>query len=610
MAAKTWRLPAWPVRLPWVGRRLSSDEQREYAAARQELAEARRLKEILQTEAVRYARAIRRTLTRYGVRKDLRDEQGRFTREVQFFQPYVMTEEAIKIKVNTSNLPDGVTLKDLRDQDILDLLSVNCERRVTYRYHERRGFWFVIERHEGYGVVPGHVNYQDMIEARPATLGPYAIPVGKSENRSAKWLNIPSAPHILVAGSTGGGKSNFEHVILTTLIQQCTPAQLQLWMIDLKGGVELQDYANLPHVGRIEFLLVERRRSASNTRRARGASVPADDPNLPPALTAADDETEEVVSIDPDKLEDIKSEYRVTYRSEKRPAIVKSRRFVLGLLYAAEVEAERRMGLFAALPGVRNISDYNSRRPDNPLPRIFLVCDEIASLMRDPSLSDEAEFLVEDLANRARAMGIHLLFFTQTPEANVLTPSIRNAFPVKVVFGMANQHMSVSLVGNQRAAEITRPGRAIYLHGKRQTELQTPYAPPELVLEYLAAAAGGETVTRRQAHDIYPAEIYGWALRERKGYLVADDVWNEFKARGLTQREAAEFVRAAIGQRVVADEQVCIVQPPAGHFPNRIPARLLPWRPQTAAAAAAAPADDPGASPAPADDPNPPPALF
>jgi hypothetical protein len=575
------------ARLPWVlplldkaqkekPRELSADEKRELAKATEEAAAQAKLHQLLQAEAREYAKQIIRTASRYGVKKDLRDEQGRFRRELRLYQPYVVSEEAIKFKVVTDDLPDGISLTDLRDADLLDLLSFNCERMVTFRHHHRRGFWYVVERKEGYGSVPAHVNYFDMLEGKPANTGTFAVPIGKSENRIAHWLNLPSAPHLLVAGSTNMGKSNMEHVWLCTLISQNTPEHCQIWMIDLKGGVELKEYHSLPHIGRVPFMVIERAGELPrNSRRRRALEATA---SAPPVFEDLSSKPEAEAEIDPDKLDDIRSEYSVVYQSQPRPAIVTSRKFVLGLLYAAEVEAERRMEKISKVKGARNISDYNRRHPSAPMPRIFIVADELASLMRDPQFGGEAEFLIEDLANRARAVGIHLLFFTQTPEANILTPSIRNAFPVKVIFGMANQHMSRSIIGNDSAHHITAQGRAIYMRGSRTIELQTPYMPPDLTLEILDAAMAGTKPERRAKHDIYPDEIYVWAMREKKGHLVAEHIYAQFKHRGLTQIDATEFVRNAIGQRVVVDEQECIIQPPFGHFPKRVPARIMPFR--------------------------------
>jgi S-DNA-T family DNA segregation ATPase FtsK/SpoIIIE len=74
------------------------------------------------------------------------------------------------------------------------------------------------------------------------------IPVGVGEGNKIKWVNFNDFPHWMIAGSTGTGKSNFINVIFCALISQYKPEELRIVAVDLKGGVELSVYEEVPHL--------------------------------------------------------------------------------------------------------------------------------------------------------------------------------------------------------------------------------------------------------------------------------------------------------------------------------------------------------------------------
>jgi S-DNA-T family DNA segregation ATPase FtsK/SpoIIIE len=95
------------------------------------------------------------------------------------------------------------------------------------------------------------VTYQDIMAAYRESDRPFLpIPMGVGERDEISWLHLAQYPHFLVAGTTGGGKSNMINVIITTLISKHGPNEVQFVLVDLKEGLEFQHYADIPHLMR------------------------------------------------------------------------------------------------------------------------------------------------------------------------------------------------------------------------------------------------------------------------------------------------------------------------------------------------------------------------
>jgi hypothetical protein len=563
-------MPRWSWRALFGGRELTEAERHERDGERTRARQAEALRTELSREAVEYAEHIRATLTRYGVAKQLKDDDGtKWVREVRFYKPYVATEEAIKIKVNTRNLPNGVSLADLRDDRVLELLSVNCGRRVIYRYTPEGGFWYWIEREAGVGGVPRYVAFEDMLKRRPANTNRLGIPIGVGENKRDKWVTVPEMVHLLVAGSTDSGKSNFLNVLLCTLLRHNTPGQLQLVLVDFKGGMELSFYDGLPHLPPIPRLALKAKRKRKDV-------AEHDEPDDP------DDEATAIAAGEPDveapeditAADEIAAQHEITQLGAPRASIIEHRRELPGVLYWLIREAERRMKLIRDAR-CKKLSEYNQKNSLRPLPRILLVIDEWADVRLDEELGARAERMLVNLCDRARAVGVHVIVCTQSPVKEVLTARLRNAFVSKMVFGLADQYISMSLLGSAQAANIRHPGRGILRVGRALYEVQVPLIPNHIVEEYVEAAKGGKAVelVQKRRHDVSEQEILDWAMRHNQGRLSSQAIYDNFRERGYPRDEAERIGRRLEGQTVIANEIECRVMKPAKPFDPR---RLIP----------------------------------
>ncbi len=220
-------------------------------------------------------------------------------------------------------------------------------------------------------------------------------------------------PHALIAGATGSGKSVCLNTIITSLVYRHGPDRMRLLLIDPKM-VELSAYADLPHL---------------------------------------------------------------------RHPVVTDPRDAAGVLKWAVLEMERRYTLLSA-NGVRSLTEFNARLDrgtemkrampdgseededswtyrDGPLPWVVVVVDELADLMM--TAQAEVEKPLTQLAQKARAIGIHLLVATQRPSVNVITGLIKANFPCRIAFRVASKTDSRTILDQNGADSLLGSGDMLFL---------------------------------------------------------------------------------------------------------------------------------------------------
>jgi len=221
--------------------------------------------------------------------------------------------------------------------------------------------------------------------------------------------DLSRMPHILIAGSTGSGKSVGINTILASLLYKLHPSDLKLVIIDPKK-IELAQYARL----RNHFL-----------------------------------------AISPDLDEQI--------ITNPHNAVV--------ALRGVELEMERRYDRLASA-GVRSIVDYNERLASGRLrsteevqhmkmPYLLVVIDELADLMI--TAAREVEEPIARLAQLARAVGIHLIVATQRPSVDVITGVIKANFPARIAYQVASKTDSRTILDMNGAEQLLGNGDMLYL---------------------------------------------------------------------------------------------------------------------------------------------------
>lgn len=256
----------------------------------------------------------------------------------------------------------------------------------------------------------------------------YELPVaiGKTITNETFTFDLTKAPHLLVAGATGQGKSVGLNAILTSLLYKKHPAQLKLVLVDPKK-VELTLYKSLE-----KYFLAK----------------------LPDADEAIITDTQKVVNT----------------------------------MQSLCIEMDKRYDMLKEA-GCRNIKEYNAKfieRRLNPakghhyLPYIVVVIDEFADLIM--TAGKEVELPIARLAQLARAIGIHLIVATQRPTTNVITGLIKANFPARIAFKVMSMIDSRTILDAPGANQlIGRGDMLIAMGGSENTRVQCAFVDtPEL----------------------------------------------------------------------------------------------------------------------------------
>lgn len=227
-----------------------------------------------------------------------------------------------------------------------------------------------------------------------------SIALGKDLSGTPTFAPLQKMPHLLVAGTTGSGKSVCINGLIMSLLYRFTPRELQLLMIDPKQ-VELSIYEGIPHL-------------------------------ISLAKGAGDTKNEGAIICDP-------------------------KRAALALNQIVEL-MEFRYGLFAAAR-VRNLDEYNEAAED-PLPWVVVLIDELADLMMVASKSVETSIC--RIAQKARAAGIHLVLATQRPSADVITGLIKVNVPSRIAFAVSSQVDSRVILDTGGAEQLLGKGDMLF----------------------------------------------------------------------------------------------------------------------------------------------------
>ncbi len=259
------------------------------------------------------------------------------------------------------------------------------------------------------------------------------ISLGKGISGKAHFANLAKAPHMLIAGATGSGKSVTIHTVITSLLFRNSPDNLKFIMIDPKR-VELTLYNKIPHL-------------------------------LTPVITEA----------------------KKAILALKWAAKEMDRRYdVLEGNTVRDIESYHKTIL---APALKNLAKNPEAQAPEPMPYIVIVIDELADIMQ--TYPRELESAIVRLAQMSRAVGIHLILSTQRPSVNVITGLIKANVPTRVALQVASQIDSRTILDTVGAEKLLGAGDMLYLGSEmsKPQRLQSAYiSETELkdVVKYLA----------------------------------------------------------------------------------------------------------------------------
>ena len=325
------------------------------------------------------------------------------------------------------------------------------------------------------------------------------IALGKDLEGRAVIADLAKMPHLLIAGSTGSGKSVCVNTIITSLVYRHTPRTLRFLMVDPKM-VELSVYNTLPHLR--HKVITDNRDAASVLKWA---------------------------------VMEMQDRYRLLEANACRNLQEFNRRV-----------QQHSDGEGAPLQKPRNLEVAFEDRTyaGGVLPYIVVVIDEMADLMM--TVQAEVETPIAMLAQKARAIGIHLILATQRPSVNVITGLIKANFPCRIAFRVASQVDSRTIIDGAGAEALLGNGDMLFIPpGKSEAaRLQGAYLSSEdterLLKWYEDARArheAGEGITAEPdiLETVRALEAKGDGGEDDDGDRSSDD-------RDARFREAAEVV--------------------------------------------------------------------
>jgi S-DNA-T family DNA segregation ATPase FtsK/SpoIIIE len=236
------------------------------------------------------------------------------------------------------------------------------------------------------------VRLGDVFQEPPRDWSPLTVWLGKDVAGKAIGADLAKMPHLLVAGTTGAGKSGAINAMLSSILLRATPHQVRLVLVDPKQ-VELNHYESIPHL-------------------------------LTPVIT--------------------------------------SPRMAANALGNLVKEMEQRYGIMSLVRtrGLVELNAARAKRGEAPLPYILCVIDELADLMM-VAPADVEDSIIR-LAQKARAVGIHLVLATQSPRVDVITGMIKANVPSRIAFAVSSQTDSRVILDQNGAESLLGQGDMLF----------------------------------------------------------------------------------------------------------------------------------------------------
>jgi len=290
-----------------------------------------------------------------------------------------------------------------------------------------------------------------------------ALALGKNISGGPVVMDLAKMPHLLVAGSTGSGKSVSINSMICSLLMRYSPEEVRLIMIDPKI-LELSGYNGIPH---LLLPVVTDPKQANIALRWAVAEMERRYQLL--ANIGARDITSFNRSVDK-KHADAESarQQELPLKSndgliEAEPTLIKKiTKNVDGTEEVIEVAVEETNDEPVVVVARSEGSDEGKSNPDlKRMPYLVVIIDEFADLMM--VASKEVENSVARLAQKARACGIHLILATQRPSVDVITGVIKANFPSRIAFQVASNHDSKTIIGCYGAENLLGAGDMLVL---------------------------------------------------------------------------------------------------------------------------------------------------
>ena len=278
---------------------------------------------------------------------------------------------------------------------------------------------------------------------------PLTLALGKELNGEPYYARLDKMPHLLIAGSTGSGKSVCLNSVITSILYRASPDQVKFIMIDPKR-LELGLYENIPHL--LTPLVIDTKKAANALRWA---------------------------TMEMEKRYKLLAEAGVRSIEQFNTSVSRRAR-------SREPAGEEASALPVtpeagpAPSGAGGTPPDRTAEPLQPLPYVVILIDELADLMM--TTGAEVEESITRLAQMARAVGIHLILSTQRPSVDIITGVIKANFPCRIAMRVSSKVDSRTILDSNGAEQLLGHGdmlfippgsaRLVRLHGPFVSEVE------------------------------------------------------------------------------------------------------------------------------------------
>ena len=331
------------------------------------------------------------------------------------------------------------------------------------------------------------VYFREMIESQDFEKSGYklALGLGKTIGGEPVIAELAKMPHLLVAGTTGSGKSVAINTMILSLLYRMSPEQCRLIMVDPKM-LELSVYDGIPHL--LTPVVTDPKKAVMA---------------LKWAVREMEDRYRKMSRLGVRNIDGYNS--RVAQARDKGETIHVMVQTGFDRSTGAPIEEQQEMDL-------------------TPMPYIVVIVDEMADLMM--VAGKEIEGAIQRLAQMARAAGIHLIMATQRPSVDVITGTIKANFPTRISFQVTSKIDSRTILGEQGAEQLLGQGDMLHMQGGgRISRVHGPFVSDtevEKVVAHLKTQGRPEYLDTVTADEEEDAEEEDSTVFD-KGDMAAED---------------------------------------------------------------------------------------
>jgi hypothetical protein len=471
-------------------------------------------------EGNRYGKMASEKLAQLGMRELLGSPSPDKPRKLKLVRWSMITRDELFTKIilhmDTSprHLPHYVRVSELgRNPLYADEMLPTIGHFVKWNSDDY-GVTLTIFRH-GLDGLPEFVAAEDIWKKVPVSKPLLTFPVGYGDNSARTDVDLDDCPHMIVAGATKQGKSNFiNQMICFWLWRGLTIQDLQLILFDLKRGMEFTFYEGLPHLYRDDEEWI---------------------------LEQQDHEKEDRSFITTGIIEELK---------DVMPALLRLRQLM-----------DKRL-MFIKNAGHKDFNAFNRAQHSRQkkMPSMVIVFDEWARIRL--SLGTQPENLLAEMTNLARAAGMYFVIGTQNPNTSVISPLIGVNFSTRLIF-KCSVGGSMAALGNQSAVGLEEKGRGILQDGGDEKKLQTPRISDGLIQAVVYKAITGKDKKFTNALDM--EEILQYALDNLDGLLDVNKLYQIFREKKVRRNWLITALREAEGQQFILSGTTYRISPRGNH---------------------------------------------